>query len=118
LTILKVYLWLLVASSGDSATVLGSLLVQLVLGLAGSLLGVLQVVLSLAELAQVDGGNFLSLLDLSLVDLQLVLQLVDQILETSLVLAVLLGLEGQLLEAAVVLSHLLDGLLMVSLLQV
>lgn len=59
-----------------------------------------------------------SLLDLSLVGLDLVLQLVDQVLQTLLVLAVLVRLEGQLLEAAVGLAHVLLGLRVAALLAV
>lgn len=47
---------------------------------------------------------------MSLVGLDLGLQFVDQVLETLLVLAVLVRLEGQLLEAAVGLAHVLLGL--------
>ena len=59
-----------------------------------------------------------SLLDLSLVGLDLVLQFVDDVLESLLVLAVLVSLEGQLFESAVCLAHVLLGLSVAALLVV
>ena len=55
-------------------------------------------------------GLTYSLLHLTLVCLDLVLQFVDHFLHASLVLVVLLGLEHQLLEAAVLLAHCLLSL--------
>ena len=57
-------------------------------GELGSLLGLLQLLLRLAELGQVEGGDLLRLLDLLLVALHLVLQLVHQLLHPFMVLRV------------------------------
>ena len=46
-----------------------------------------------------------SLLDLALVGLDLLLEFVDHVLESLLALTVLIGLERELLEAAVLLAH-------------
>merc|ERR1719381_180971 len=64
------------------------------------LLGVAEVGLGLAELGQVEGGDLLGLLDLLLVRPDPALQLVDQVLHALVVLPVLVGGEGQLLDAA------------------
>ena len=55
---------------------------QLVLSQLGPLFGLLQLLLSLAELGQVEGGDLLRLLDLLLVAPDLALQLVNQPLHT------------------------------------
>merc|ERR1719346_291145 len=73
---------------------------QLAFGDPGAVLGLLQLLLGLAELGQVEGGNLLGLLDLLLVGLDLALQLVGQVGHAVLVLAVLVVLEGQLLDLA------------------
>merc|ERR1719220_3117524 len=70
------------------------------LGHAGSLLGLLQLLLRLAELGQVEGGDLLRLLDLLLVGLDLALQLAGQLGHAVLVLLVLALGEGQLLGLA------------------
>ena len=59
------------------------------LGHAGAVLGLLQLLLSLAELGQVEGGDLLRLLDLLLVGLDLGLQLVGEVAHPVLVLLVL-----------------------------
>merc|ERR1712038_2062655 len=69
-------------------------------GELGSLLGLLQLLLSLAELGQVEGGDLLGLLDLLLVGLDLALQLAGQLGHAVLVLLVLTLGEGQLLGLA------------------
>merc|ERR1719410_1982016 len=69
-------------------------------GELGSLLGLLQLLLCLAELGQVEGSNLLSLLDLLLVGLDLHLQLVGQLGHAVLVLLVLTLGEGELLGLA------------------
>merc|ERR1719418_71581 len=69
-------------------------------GELGSLLGLLQLLLSLAELGQVEGSDLLSLLDLLLVGLDLALQLAGQLGHAVLVLLVLALGEGQLLGLA------------------
>merc|ERR1711862_179712 len=66
----------------------------------GSLLSLLQLLLSLAELGQVEGGNLLSLLDLLLVGLDLHLQLAGQLGHTVLALLVLTLGEGKFLGLA------------------
>ena len=63
----------------------------------GPLLGLLQLLLRLAELGQVEGSDLLGLLDLLLVHLDLGLQLGGQLGHPVLVLLVLLQLEGKLL---------------------
>ena len=68
-------------------------------GQLGALLGLLQLLLSLAELGQVQGGDLLSLLDLLLVSLDLLLEFVGQFGHPVLVLAVLILLELELLYA-------------------
>merc|ERR1719461_2691831 len=78
-------------------------------GELGSLLGLLQLLLSLAELGEVEGGNLLGLLDLLLVGLDLALQLAGQLRHAVLVLLVLtLGggqLSLQLADLALQLGH-------------
>merc|ERR1711876_178084 len=68
------------------------------LGHAGAVLGLLQLLLSLAELGQVEGGDLLRLLDLLLVGLDLALQLAGQVGHAVLVLPVLVILELKLLD--------------------
>ncbi|MPC23541.1 hypothetical protein E2C01_016595 [Portunus trituberculatus] len=68
-----------------------------------------QLLLGLAELGQVEGGDLLSLLDLPLVGLHLLLKLVDKVLHLLVVLLVLLGLEGELLDAPLALPQVLLG---------
>merc|ERR1719195_1772962 len=70
------------------------------LGHAGTVLGLLQLLLSLAELGQVEGGDLLRLLNLLLVGLDLLLQLASQLGHAVLVLLVLINLELELLAAA------------------
>merc|ERR1719195_387337 len=70
------------------------------LGHAGTVLALLQLLLRLAELGQVEGGDLLGLLDLLLVGLDLLLQLASQLGHAVLVLLVLINLELELLAAA------------------
>ena len=65
------------------------------LGHLAALLGLLELLLRLAELGQVEGGDLLGLLDLPLVRLDLLLQRVHQVLHALLVLLVLLRLQGR-----------------------
>merc|ERR1711982_196478 len=65
-------------------------------GELGTLLGLLELLLGLAELGQVEGGDLLSLLNLLLVGLDLVLQLGGKLGHAVLVLLVLTLGEGQL----------------------
>lgn len=76
----------------------------------GTLLSLLKLLLGLAEFGQVEGGDFLGLLDLPLVCLDLLLQLVNQILHALVVLAVFLRLEAQLLNATLGLAQVLLGI--------
>ena len=55
-------------------------------------------------------GSTYSILDLSLECLDLALEFVNEVLESLLVLPVFVRLEGQFLEAAVSLAHVLHGL--------
>ena len=84
--------------------------------LCGDLDG-LELLLRLAEFAQVGGGHLFGLFDLSLVVLELVLEFLVEFEQLALVLSVLVGLDGELLQAAVVLLDLLQRLLVVALLQ-
>merc|ERR1719220_1569499 len=82
------------------------------LGHAGAVPGLLQLLLSLAELGQVEGGDLLGLLDLLLVGLDLALQLAGQVGHAVLVLPVLVILELELLDLTVSLLvslHVLAG---------
>lgn len=108
-SLLGTYWWLHLWRHASQA--LGS---SLHLGLAGSLFGVvgallslLELLLSLAELGQVEGGDLLSLLNLALVGLDLLLELVNKVLHALVVLLVLIGLEGELLDAAFALPQVL-----------
>jgi hypothetical protein len=103
-----------------------------------ALLGFLELLLGLAELGQVKSGDLLlqsrtksvlpaqlsrvkkthSLFDLSLVSLDLLLQLVDKVLHPLVVLAVLLALEAELLNAALRLAQVLLGISVAALLTV
>merc|ERR1712098_293272 len=69
-------------------------------GKLGSLLSLLKLLLGLAELSQVEGGNLLSLLNLLLVGLDLHLQLAGKLRHTVLVLLVLTLGKGKLLGLA------------------
>merc|ERR1719188_1804471 len=71
-----------------------------VLSHSGSVLGLLQLLLGLAELGQVEGSNLLSLLNLLLVGLDLGLELGGQVGHAVLVLSVLIILELELLDLA------------------
>ena len=66
----------------------------------GALLNLLQLLLGLPELGQVEGGDLLGLLDLLLVGLDLGLQLGGEVGHPVLVLLVLTGGEGELLDLA------------------
>merc|ERR1719189_3244774 len=77
-----------------------------------------QGVLGSAELGQVEGGDLLGLLDLLLVALDLALQLVDEGLHALVVLAVLITLEGELLDLALALPQVLLGVSQTSVLGV
>merc|ERR1712098_1036492 len=69
-------------------------------GKLGSLLGLLKLLLGLAELSQVEGSNLLSLLNLLLVGLDLHLQLAGKLRHAVLVLLVLTLGKGKLLSLA------------------
>merc|ERR1719373_104896 len=71
--------------------------VKSILSHPGSVLGLLQLLLSLAELGQVEGGDLLGLLDLLLVSSDLLLELGGQVRHAVLVLPVLVVLELELL---------------------
>merc|ERR1712029_1104164 len=70
-------------------------------------LGIAQGACHLAVLGQVEGGDLLGLLDLLLVGLHLALQLVDQSLHPLVVLAILIGGKGQLLDGPLGLAEVL-----------
>merc|ERR1719205_170471 len=80
------------------------------IGHLGALLGLLELLLGLAELGQVQGGDLLGLLDLLLVGLDLLLELIGQIGHAVLVLLVLVLGELELLHLAVGALEGLDSL--------
>merc|ERR1719175_8537 len=79
------------------------------LALIGRGLGIAQGAGHLPVLGQVEGGDLLGLLDLLLVGLDLALELVDEGLHALVVLLVLVGGEGQLLDLALRLAQVLGG---------
>lgn len=93
-----------------TGTSLGAEFANGLLSQIGTLLSLLELLLGLAEFGQVEGGDFLGFLDLPLVCLDLLLQLVNQILHAFVVLAVLLRLEAQLLDATLGLAQVLLGI--------
>jgi hypothetical protein len=78
----------------------------------------LKLLLGLAEFAQISGGHLFRLLDLTLVVLQLVLEFLVQLQKLLLILGRFFRLYSELFQATVVLLDLLEGLLVVALLQV
>merc|ERR550539_2186705 len=87
--------------------------VKSILGHPGSVFGLLQLLLGLAELGQVEGGDLLGLLDLLLVGSDLLLELGGQVRHAVLVLPVLVVLELELLDlplGPLVSLHVLSGL--------
>merc|ERR1712045_627757 len=100
----------------NRAAVLGTQFGEGVLSHVSALFRVFQLNLDLAVFGEVDGGNLLSLLNLAFVGLDLLLEFVDHVLESLLALAVLISLECELLEAAVLLAHTLISLSMTTLL--
>merc|ERR1719461_365193 len=90
----------LLLRSKRSSTSLGLVLGQDLFIDVCSLLSLLQVSLDLPELGQVEGSDLVGFLNLLLVALHLVLQFVNQLLHTFLVLLVLILGEGQLLDTS------------------
>merc|ERR1711973_151567 len=76
----------------------------------GASLGITKGAGDLAVLGKVEGGDLLGLLDLLLVGLHLALQLVDQSLHPLVVLAVLIGSEGELLDGPLGLAQVLGDI--------
>merc|ERR1719289_364129 len=107
---------LLFGGCRGGAAVLGADFAERSFGDVGALFGVFQLVLHLAVLGEIHGGDLLGLLHLALVGLDLGLELLDQILHALHVLAVLLGLEGEFLESSVGLAEVLGGFLVAALL--
>ena len=97
------------SSRGGTRASLATEFADGLLGKVCPFFGLLQLLLCLAELSQVEGGDFFGLLDLPLVGLDLLLQFVDQVLHALVVLAVLFGLEGELLDAPLGLAQVLLG---------
>merc|ERR1711981_759332 len=87
----------------------GAELVEARFGHIGSLFGVVKFVLELSVLGQVGVGLFLGLFGLSLVGLDLDLELVDQLLDSGEVLLVLVTLVGDLLDLSLEFSNGLDA---------
>merc|ERR1719208_664362 len=86
--------------------------VESILSHSGAILSLLQLLLSLAELGQVEGSNLLGFLNLLLVGLDLLLELGGQVGHAVLVLPVLVILELELLDFTVgllVRLHVLSG---------
>jgi len=73
----------------------------------GPLLSLLKILLSLSVLGKIDGSNLFCLLNLLLVGLDLLLEFVNKVSDTVLVLLVLFLLEQKLLDASLTLG---DGL--------
>lgn len=95
------------SSRGGTRASLATEFADGLLGKVCPFFGFLQLLLCLAELSQVEGGDFFGFLDLPLVGLDLLLQFVDQVLHTLVVFAVLFGLEGELLDAPLRLTQVL-----------
>merc|ERR1719219_2160379 len=89
---------------------LGSHLVEGRLGHIGSLFSLVKFVLELSELAEIAISLFLSLLGLSLVGLDLDLELVNELLDSAQVLLVLVALVADLLDLSLHLAVGLDAL--------
>merc|ERR1719208_351743 len=75
--------------------------VESILSHSGAILSLLQLLLSLAELGQVEGSNLLGFLNLLLVGLDLLLELGGQVRHAVLVLPILVILELELLDFTV-----------------
>merc|ERR1719322_1659053 len=85
-------------SRDNSNQILSSM--ESILSHSGSVLGLLKLLLGLAELGQVEGSDLLSLLNLLLVGLDLRLELGGQVGHAVLVLSVLIILELEFLDLA------------------
>merc|ERR1739847_258132 len=101
---------LLFGGSRGGAAVLGADLGEGSLGNIRSFSGIFQLVLHLAVLGEVHGGDLFGLLHLALVGLDLGLELLNKILHALHVLAVLFSLECEFFESSVGLSEVLAGL--------
>merc|ERR1712042_392421 len=106
---------LLFGGSRGGAAVLGTDFSERSFGNIRSFSGIFQLVLHLAVLGEVHGGDLFGLLDLALVGLDLGLELLNEILHALHVFAVFLGLEGEFLESSVGLAEVLGGLLVAAL---
>merc|ERR1719290_246783 len=95
--------------SGSGAAVLGANLGEGSFGNIRPLAGIFQLVLHLAVLGEVHGGDLLGLLDLALVGLNLGLEFLNEILHALHVFAVLLGLECEFFKPPVSLPEVLSG---------
>lgn len=105
-------------SGCGSTTALGAQLGDGLVGQFSAFIGFLELLLSLAEFGQIEGGDLFGFLNLSLVRLDLLLELVNQILHPLVVLAVLVGLERQFLDATLRLAQVLLGVGVAALLSV
>merc|ERR1719434_680139 len=101
---------LLFGGSRGGAAVLGTDFSERSFGDVGALLGVFQLVLHLAVLGEIHGGDLFGLLHLALVGLDLGLELLNEILHALHVLAVLFSLECEFFESSVGLAEVLAGL--------
>merc|ERR1711970_404875 len=101
--------FLLFGGCRSGAAVLGADFAERSFRHVGALFGVLQLVLHLAVLGEVHGGDLFGLLHLALVGLDLGLELLNEILHALHVLAVFLGLEGEFFESSVGLAEVLGG---------
>lgn len=84
------------STCGTSATTFGAELGDGLFGEVCPLLGLLKLLLRLAELGKVQRSDLLRFLDLPLVRLDLLLELVDQVLHALVVLTVLVRLEAMM----------------------
>lgn len=92
------YRWAL-SSGARSGTSLRTEFGNGLFGKVSTFLGFFEFLLCLTEFGQVEGGNFFGFFDLPLVGLDLLLEFVDQVLHTFVVLPVFFGLEAQFLDA-------------------
>merc|ERR1719464_1581688 len=97
-------------SSLHGSTACSLRLGQHLVGEVGTLSALSKAVLGSSELGQVEGSDFLGLLDLLLVGLDLSLELVNESLHAFVVLAILISLEGELLDLTLALPQVLLGI--------
>lgn len=93
--LIRAYRWAQ-STRGTSSASLGTELGDRLLGKVRPFLRLLQLLLRLAEFREIQSGDLFRFFDLPLIRLDLLLQLVDQILHTLVVLAIFVGLQNVL----------------------